>query len=129
MFNIPIFILVRIEYWWLVSLNEIIFFFIFLFESTVFVYKCINALKRYFNTCPRITCSLCNRTNWNINRRKYVMLSFFSPYFKIWIDTERVIMFSFSIGSKSCNGLFIIFFVSSLMTNTMWNYSKHERFL
>ena len=34
--NIPIVILVRLEYWWLVSLNEIIFFFIFLFELYLF---------------------------------------------------------------------------------------------
>ena len=34
--NIPIVILVLLEYWWLVSLNEIIFFFIFLFELYLF---------------------------------------------------------------------------------------------
>ena len=34
--NIPIVILVRLEYWWLVSLNEIIFFFISLFELYLF---------------------------------------------------------------------------------------------
>ena len=66
-------------------------------------------LKRHFYMYAHIRCSLCYCTNWNINRKK-IVLSFFFPHFKIWIDMECVSMFSFSIGSKSCIGLFIIFF-------------------
>ena len=116
MVNITIFILVRIECWWLVSLNEIIVFFIFLFESIVFVYIC----KRYFDACAHITCSLCNHTNWNVNSRKYIVLSFFSLHFKIWIDTESVRMFSFSMESRYCLKWTLFFICCSLFNFIMW---------
>ena len=95
-------------------------FFIFLFESIVFVYKWISVLKRYFDACAHIMCSLCNHTNWNVNGSKCIVLSFFSLHFKIWIDTECVRMFSFSMESRYCLKWTLFLIWCSLFNFIIW---------